>query len=211
MNTEQIVQGTPEWFEARRGKPSASRFGDLITYTGKPSSSAAKYIQKLTSEIITGEIEPSFQNEHMRRGIELEPVAREAYSIITDQVVGEFGFMQDDEENYGCSPDGIIFGDVEFEGEEMLIDFSGLEIKCPALTTMTGYLLDNHSLVKAYYQQLQGSLLVTGAKWWDIFAYHPKTAPVLVRVYPDEDYMRLMEFEIDKAVNQIKLNVEKLV
>ena len=43
-------QGSDEWFAARLGRPSASMFNKLITSTGKPSTSAGKYIDELVDE-----------------------------------------------------------------------------------------------------------------------------------------------------------------
>ena len=39
MKVIQCTQGTPDWFEARRGIPTASRFDMILTpKTGKPSA-----------------------------------------------------------------------------------------------------------------------------------------------------------------------------
>ena len=194
-------QGTPEWFAARMGKPSASCFSKLITVGGKPSTSASGYIDELIAECLTGESEPFYVNEHMIRGTELEPEAREAYEYISGYTVDECGFILDDSEAFGCSPDGLI------EGFTLA---GGLEIKCPAAKTQVKYLRDPQSLVKQYHQQIMGCLLVTGAAWWDAFSYHPNMGHVLVRVERDEDYLKLMAREIKAATDEIKNQVERL-
>jgi hypothetical protein len=192
-------QGTEEWLAARLGKPSASNFGKLITVSGKPSTSAVGYINQLIAERLTMKSEPFYQNDHMARGSELEPEAREAYEFITENTVTEHGFILDDSEEFGCSPDGII----EFFN-------SGIEIKCPAATTMVKYLRDPQALVKAYYQQIQGCLWITDSKWWDAFAYHPEMPHVLVRVERDEEFITKLAVEVKAAVIEIKNQVEKL-
>tara|TARA_B110000285_G_scaffold31167_1_gene32096 strand:+ start:368 stop:967 length:600 start_codon:yes stop_codon:yes gene_type:complete len=191
-------QGTEEWFAARLGKPSASNFGKLITATGKPSSSADGYINQLIAERLTGKSEPFYVNDHMARGTELEPEAREAYEFITGKEVVEFGFILDDSNQFGCSPDGFVGTD------------GGLEIKCPAATTMVKYLRDPQTLVKAYYQQIQGCLWVTDSQWWDAFAYHPEMPHVLVRVERDEEFITKLAVEVEAAVIEIKNQMEKL-
>lgn len=194
-------QGTEEWFAARLGKPSASNFGKLITTTGKPSSSAVGYINQLIAERLTGKSEPFYVNDHMARGTELEPEAREAYEFITGYSVTEHGFILDDSKEFGCSPDGII---------EFFEENAGIEIKCPAATTMVKYLRDPQALVKAYYQQIQGCLWVTNSQWWDAFAYHPEMPHVLVRVERDEEFITKLAVEVEAAVIDIKNQVEQL-
>ena len=170
-------QGTDAWLAARLGKPSASMFSKLITMTGKPSASADAYINQLLGERITGKSEPHYQSEAMALGTEREPLARADYEFIVGNTVDQYGFILDDSESYGCSPDGLI-GDSS-EG--------GLEIKCPAQTTQAGYWRDPQSGVKKYYQQIQGCMWVTGRKWWDFFSYHPDMPHVLVRVERNEE------------------------
>jgi len=194
-------QGTEEWFAARLGKPSASNFGKLITVTGKPSTSAVGYINQLIAERLTGKSEPFYQNDHMARGTELEPEAREAYEFITGYSVTERGFILGDSKEFGCSPDGII---------EFFEDNAGIEIKCPAATTMVKYLRDPQTLVKAYYQQIQGCLWITDSQWWDAFAYHPEMPHVLVRVERDEEFITKLAVEVEAAVIDIKNQVEQL-
>ena len=191
-------QGTPAWFAARLGKPSASCFSKLITTSGKPSTQASKYILQLTAELVIGHSEPFYQNDHMIRGNELEPDAREDYEWITGNEVLEVGFIVDSKFEYGCSPDGLV-------GSR-----GGLEIKCPADQTMIKYRLDKHELVKAYWQQIQGCMYLTGATWWDAFAYHPEMPHVLIRVGRDDEFIKKLAVEIDRAVNAIKTNMEKL-
>lgn len=191
-------QGTEEWFAARRGKPSASNFGRLITRTGKPSSSAEGYINQLIAERLTGKSEPIYINEWMQRGTELEPEAREAYEYVSGNDVLETGFILDTGWRWGCSPDGLITNQ------------GGIEIKCPAPTTMVSYLRDPEVGVKKYWQQIQGCMWITKRDWWDFFAYHPEMPHVLVRVDRDDQYIEKMAEEVTKAANEIENQLEKL-
>lgn len=193
-----MEQGTPEWLAMRNGKPSASCFNRLITNAGKPSTQNINYINELTAELLTGKSQPFYKNEHMARGNELEPEARDEYEFITDNEVIEVGFVVDKKFEYGCSPDGLI-------GTQ-----GGLEIKCPAQNTMVKYQLNDQELVKAYHQQVQGCMYLTGAIWWDVFAFHPDMAHVLVRVKRDDEFIKKLAVEIDAAVNAIKTNLELL-
>jgi|TARA_R110000744_G_scaffold220399_2_gene339218 hypothetical protein len=191
-------QGTEEWFAARLGKPSASCFSKLITTKGKPSTSSVGYVDQLVAEKLTGKSEPFYSNDHMIRGTELEPEAREAYEFISGNEVTEVGFIVDTKFEYGCSPDGLIGS------------YGGIEIKCPAAPTMVKYLRDPNELVKAYFQQIQGCMYVTGARWWEAFAYHPEMAHVLIRVDRDDEFIEKLAVEIKSAVSLIQTTVEKL-
>lgn len=190
-------QGTDAWLAARLGKPSASMFSKLITGTGKPSASADGYINTLGAERVTGKSTPYFVSEAMSIGTEREPEARSDYEFITGNQVNEVGFILDDSEEFGCSPDGLV-------GED-----GGLEIKCVQQDTQFGYQRDPQSGVKKYYQQIQGCMMVTDRKWWDFFSYHPGMAHVLVRVERDDEYITKLREQVLLAVAIIKIQLEK--
>jgi hypothetical protein len=190
-------QGTDAWLAARLGKPSASCFSKLITMTGKPSASADGYINLLLAERLTGKSEPHYTSEAMILGTEREPEARADYEFITGNKVDQFGFILDDSQSYGCSPDGLIGDD------------GGLEVKCPAQTTQAGYWRDKQSGVKKYYQQIQGCMWVTGRKWWDFFSYHPDMPHVLVRVKRDQDYIDKLSEQVLLATSTIESEMGK--
>ena len=190
-------QGTDAWLAARLGKPSASCFSKLITMTGKPSASADAYINQLLGERLTGKSEPHYTSEAMILGTEREPEARADYEFITGNKVDQFGFILDDSQSYGCSPDGLIGDD------------GGLEVKCPAQTTQAGYWRDKQSGVKKYYQQIQGCMWVTGRKWWDFFSYHPDMPHVLVRVKRDQEYIDKLSEQVLLATSTIETEMEK--
>jgi len=200
MIVKQDEQGTEAWLESRLGKPSASCFSQLITRTGKPSASADKYINKLIGEKLTGKAEQGFKSEAMERGNTLEPEARDEYSFIYEMAVKEVGFILNDDQDYGCSPDGLI---------DCSDSAGGLEIKCPLTTNMVRYQRDPQKLVNDYFQQIQGCLWVTGRDWWDAFAWHPELAHVWIRVERDNEFIKKLAVEVDKAVTTIKTEVEK--
>ncbi len=196
------IQGSDEWYASRLGRPSASMFNKLITSAGKASSQADGYINELIAERLKGVRVPIYVNEHMERGTRLEPDAREMYEFVTEQKVTEYGFILDDSEEFGCSPDGFVGdSDGNFEG--------GLEIKCPA--NMVGYHRDNKSFVTKYKQQIMGCMMITGAKWWDLMAYSDKKPHYLIiRVERDDEYIEKLAAEVQKAVDIIVNETENL-
>jgi len=191
-------QGSPEWLASRLGRPSASMFGKLVTGSGKPSGSAESYINELIAERLTGRSKPFFTNEHMERGTALEPEAREAYEYITEYEVVETGFIIDDSEEFGCSPDGLVGND------------GGLEIKCPSDAVHVSYLRAGKVPAK-YYQQVQGCMWITGRDWWDFMSYHPEMPHLLVRARRNEKFIEAMAKEVLAAVKTITTETERLV
>lgn len=186
-----VEQGSEAWFQARAGVPTASAFKRILTGTGKPTSASVRdtYMYELIAEWMGAQVE-SFQSEWMARGTELEPQARAYYEFMVDADVVEVGTVfKDARREYSCSPDGLVDDD------------GGLEIKCPKASTHIKYLLGG-KLPTEYVPQVQGSMLVTGRKWWDFLSFHPDLDPFLIRVERDEDYISALETELTKFIQK---------
>ena len=70
-------QGSPEWFEARLGKVSASRMADMTAMTKNGyGASRANYMAELVAERLTGKTAERFTSTAMQWGTEQEPAAR---------------------------------------------------------------------------------------------------------------------------------------
>lgn len=169
-------QGSPAWFGARAGIPSASRFSEIFTTKGEPSKQARKYMMQLAGEYVAGDKAETFQGWQMARGRDLEEEARGLYEIVQGCDVQTVGLVFEDErERLCCSPDGLV-------GE------GGLEIKCPTMHVAVEYLFSD-KLPTEYIQQVQGSMLVTGAPWWDFMSYYPGLPPLIKRVERDNHFL----------------------
>ena len=155
-------QRTEEWFIARKGHLTASQFGDWLTKTGKVADKAClTAASKCLAELAGYPDPPPFETDDMRRGVELEPEARDAFQIYTGLTVDQIGFAKSKHGYFGCSPDGLI-----------LSGSAGLEIKCPRPSKLIQYIA-NDELPEEYKPQVHGSMAVTGAKEWHFFAYCP--------------------------------------
>lgn len=196
MRIIECEQGSPEWLQARLGVPSASSYAKLITTTGRSSAQADAYINQLVAERLTGE--PTFfqVTDPMQRGMDLEPLARNAYEMETGNLVIQVGFLMHDTLQAGASPDGLI-------GEN-----GGLEIKCPSGHTHVEYLRDS-VLPTKYFQQVQGCLWISGRDWWDFMSYHPRMEPLIVRVFRDEQFIKALECAVIDAVHVIEILTTK--
>ncbi len=187
-------QGTKEWLNARLGRPSASQFHKLIKSNGKPSASASDYINTMVVERISGMSTPVFVTDWMTRGNELEPDARNLYSLITDNEVEEVGFILDDSGEFGCSPDGLVSENGKPVG--------GLEIKCPAPGNHKAWSKKKVCPTK-HYAQVQGCMWICQRDWWDFMSYHPDMDPFIVRVDRNQEFIDKLAEEVDKAVIEI--------
>jgi len=190
-------QGTPEWFENRAGLPTASCFDKIITTKGEKSKQYKKYLLQLAGEAIIKGKEDSYQSSAMTRGIELEPQARAMYEMVNDVDVKEVGLCIMDDSSCGCSPDGLAGDD------------GGVEIKCPTLAVHCEYLLGG-KLPTKYFQQVQGSLYVTGRDWWDFMSFYPGMKPLIVRVTPDREWHDKFRVIIAEFNRELAETIKKL-
>ena len=196
MRLIECEQGSPEWLTHRLGVPSASQFSKIVTGKGGKSTQVEAYINQLVAEELTGETTLVYVNEHMKRGTELEPDARELYEALTGQTVQEVGFCLHDTVNAGCSPDGLIGAD------------GGLEIKCPAPATHVEWVKAG-VVPSKHLQQIMGCLWVTGRSWWDFMSYHQTMKPLIVRVERDEEYIAALAEHVTNAALRIKQDVNQ--
>lgn len=199
MKTIDCKQYSSEWWEARKGVPTASNFHRIITPAKwEYASGAATYMQELIAE----RYDPMYGNHEeyvshaMARGTHMEPEARRFYEFSRDVEVSEAGFLKTDDERFGCSPDAMV-------GEE-----GGLELKSPAAKTQVKWLLSEKVPVE-HLAQCHGFLLVTGRDWIDFLSYCPPLPELLVRVVRDEKTDAL-QAALDKFWGQYLVAQEKI-
>lgn len=178
MKVFNFPQLSSEWWAIRRGVPTASEFGRIMTPAKKQyAAGALAYACELAAELLDP-LPPHLSASGMIRtiamanGQDTEPEARRFYALERDCDVREVGFCLTDDGRYGCSPDGLV-------GED-----GGLELKVPlpkthALWLYRGGLPDEHRC------QVHGQLIVTGRAYVDFLSYSPGLPPLLVRVEPD--------------------------
>ena len=171
-----LIQGSDEWLDQRRGMMTASVVGQLITpKTIKPAANdtSRALITLLAAERITGWTDSVYVSDDMFRGTMDEPVARDAYSRY-DAPVFECGFMVRDDWGYsiGYSPDGLV-------GDDGLIEVKSRRAKTQLMTIVADEVpLSNMA-------QLQCGLLVSGRQWCDYVSYCGGMPLWVKRVLPD--------------------------
>ena len=185
-----VHQGSEQWLAMRRGRPTASRFKDIITaQKGDLSKSSKGYIAELIGECFCPEWVDFDGNKFTDRGTELEPEARKAYEMHTGYSVVEVGFCTREDGFVGCSPDGLICGPKNNWRH-------GVEIKCPSPKVHVGWMIDG-TLPDEHKQQVHGSMAVTGLDCWHFFSYFPGMKPFHVVVTRD-DYTEKLSASLDQ-------------
>ena len=201
---EMMDQGSDEWFEARIGKVTASRVADVLakTKTGY-STTRDNYMAQLVCERLTGQKGESFSNAAMQWGTETEPLARISYEVAQNVLVDEVGFVPHPSIIMaGASPDGLV-------GDDGL-----LEIKCPNTATHIETLL-SQTVPGKYNTQMQFQMACTGRSWCDFVSFDnrlPAELQLFVKRVPrDNMYIRLMEEEIVKFLNELDIKIAQLM
>lgn len=194
------TQGTPEWFAARCGVPSGSRFADVMAQGkgGAPSATRASYLTELAIEAVTGVKTEFAATAAMLHGVEMEPLARAAYEARTGEFVDEIGFCLHDTLNAGVSPDGLV-------GEDGMTEY-----KCPQPKAHAEYMRRTDA-PPAYKWQMQGQLWVMEREWNDFVSYSsvfPENCRLVVRrVYRDEAAIKQLEAEIIRFNEELEREI----
>jgi hypothetical protein len=170
-------QNSPEWFEARRGIPTASEFATVLAKGrgGGESVTRRKYLLTLAGQILTGEIVQAWEgNHHTERGHAMEDEARTLYAFQRDEEPELVGFMR--RGRAGASPDSTV-------GKDGLVE---IKSKMPHLQLEV---LEQDRLPPEHVAQVQGQLWVSGREWCDFVSYWPKLPLFVKRVERDEAYI----------------------
>jgi hypothetical protein len=202
-----VVQGSEEWFDQRRGMVTASVVGKLLTPTLKvaDNDTSRGLIATLAAERIAGYTEETPMNSDMWRGVESEPIARDLYSSHYHHAE-EVGFMVREEDGWtlGYSPDGLV-------GTDGLIEIKAPRAKTHVRTIIAG------SVPGHYMAQCQAGLLVSGRAWIDWVSYCGGLPLFVKRVHPDPKWheaiiaaAKAAEFEIDNILSDYHDRVDGL-
>lgn len=187
-----IEQHSEAWHQLKVGRFSGSKYSKVMA--GETTDTYKDFIVDIAGEIITGQSQDNYVNQDMEWGTEHEPDARKEYEAIFGEVE-QVGIILLDESDplhdyVGYSPDGLP--------KDGLI-----EIKCPKLKTHINYIRKNE-LPSIYKWQVQGGLMVTGAKWCDFISYYPGTKLFIIRVYPDLDMHKALRTRLEKSIEEVK-------
>ena len=105
MKIETFNQGSPEWFDARKGSIGGTRFSNVI------STKKNRLLYDLLDERFAEFLFPDdFISDEMQFGIDNEPIARQLYSDQSGIKFKEVGLIRSDfSAIHHASPDGLSF------------------------------------------------------------------------------------------------------
>jgi hypothetical protein len=188
------AQGSPEWFKARLGIPTASEFASIMTKgrAGAESRTRQSYLYKLAGERLTGEVMETITTPHMERGKLMEEEARSVYRFVSGLDCETVGFLR--RGRAGASPDALI-------GADGLLE---IKTKLPHLlieTLLKGEFPPEHKA------QCQGQLWIAERAWIDLAVYWPGLPIFIVRAQRDEAYIR----ELAEAIEAFNDELDRVV
>ena len=204
MILETATQRSDDWYAARCGKATASRFKDVMARlkNGNPAADRQKYLTELVVERLTGQPGPAYENAAMRWGAEQEEYARRTYEqrVLLDNVE-QVGFICHDVLMAGCSPDGLV-------------DWDGLiEIKCPYNSAVHIDTLLN-GMPAEHMPQVQGQMWITGREWCDFVSFDPRMPEPLQlyvqRIHADPKAIADLAFGVSAFLKEVGAQVEAL-
>ena len=174
---ESVEQGSEQWLNMRKGKPTASEAKKIMTPKGALSKSRLAYMRKLCAECVIDDPMEFMGTKYTDWGQENEPLARAAFTDETGLSVSEVAFCTREDGVIGFSPDGLIKGD---DGEWI----AGLEIKCPSRDKHVEYLLDG-VLPDDHKLQVHWSLAASGLDTWHFVSFFPGLQTFMIEVPRD--------------------------
>lgn len=198
-----VVQGSAEWFEARRGLPTASHFATIMA-NGRddgPALTRAQYLYRLAGEIITGRpAEETFRSRAMERGKEMEPEAIADFETRKKVQVQRIGLAINFTglRRCGASPDGLLGFD------------SGLETKTMRPDMMIPLLDRGARMPLEHRAQVQGNMHVLERDRWNFKIFYPGMPDFTVEVRRDDVFIKELDNQIQIFNHDLKRLVEKL-
>ncbi len=199
-----VEQRSPEWFQQRLGKATASRIADVVATTKSGySTKRANYAAELVTERLTGVQAERYQNDAMRWGTEKEPLAKDALEFYRGYSVEEVGFVPHPKiDQSGASPDGLV-------GSDGLV-----EIKCPLQTAIHIETLLKQNVDGGYLTQMQWQMACTGRRWCDYVSFDPRLPANMQlftkRVLRDDVMIDRLEKEVRSFLAEVDETISKL-
>lgn len=194
-----VLQNTDEpcpccgktWMELRAGKVTGSSIGKVMANYGKAFGDPAK---RLAVEIAVVELggtpeQDGYTNQHMERGYEQEPIARQLYEDEYFCDVQNGGFFEDG--RTGASTDGQV-------GKNGIIEIKSVT-KTPHYNC-----IEHRSYDPKYKWQYFFNLKVTQRDWVDFVSFC-STYPVGKRLY----VVRINKKDVQKKFDQINIRLDE--
>lgn len=223
-------QGTPEWFEARKGIPTASEFSTVMS-EGKEGLLPAAIIDAMVKSGCSAEQLASAVKAARARGASPSQARLKYLRTLAGEIIRgtpeEEGFSSPAMERgkimeaeardlyafaRGVDPVQVGFvrsGNAGASPDSLIGDDGGLEIKT-ALAHIQIERLQKGELPTEHKAQVHGNLWITERAWWDFVSYSPGLPPLILRVERDEEYIAKLASAVDAFNSELAELVEKV-
>lgn len=188
---DDLIQGAPEWHDARRGMVTASVVGSIITpSTKKPAENmhSRALAALIACERINQWTDDTYVSDDMWRGHVEEPHIINAYTRYRPgAAVTVAGFMARDDWGFsiGYSPDGLVDDDGCIEAKSRAPKKHMQTIYADAVPTES-------------VAQCQAALLVSGREWCDYVSFSGGMRLYVKRVHPDPDWQEAIVAAVER-------------
>lgn len=199
-----MLQRSEEWFDARKGRFTASNIHKLLGVKGLGETGKSYIFEKAIEQVFGLDEEDNFTSFDMQRGITLEPLAFRKFKELK-----ELEFIEVQEATFfsygldaGASPDGLV-GSNEI-----------LEIKCPRPTKFFNLVAKGiEAIDKEYISQMQMQMLCTNsvkAYFFNYILFNGVEMWHEIEVQRDEKMIELIKDRIIEATELKKDYICKL-
>lgn len=194
MIIHDVDQNSKEWFVLRAGMPTASAAHRLITPTGKASEGLESYAQELAADIYRGKPAEAWKgNKHTERGHELEPIAAADYELMFNAKARIVGFITDDQNSYGVSPDRLV-------GRSGMLEIKCLDEKAHLAALI--YYKENLKAPADRIAQCQMQLFTAKKKFNDLYFYSQTLPSFKIRILPIRTYFEMLECQLEDVIER---------
>jgi putative phage-type endonuclease len=174
-----VIQGTYEWHCFRQGCVTGTTVKSAL---GSPKVQET-LLYKIVSERMTEPQIDELGTVAVRRGQEMEPIARNALIAKTGINFQEVGMLQHDTlENFRLSPDGVEIVDGKVIG--------GCELKCPNSKNHVEYLLSGE-VPKDYIWQVKAPFIMSDdIQYWTFASFDDRNyeCPLFIKTVTRADF-----------------------
>lgn len=223
-------QGSPEWFEARRGIPTASEFSTVMA-EGRDGLLPAAIMDSMVKSGCSAEQLAAAVKAARARGASPSQARLKYLRTLAGEIIRgtpeDEGYTNSHMERgkameaeardlyafaRGVEPVEVGFvrrGDAGASPDSLIGEEGGLEIKT-ALAHIQIERLQKNDLPSEHKAQVHGNLWITERAWWDFVSYSPGLPPLIVRVERDEAYIAKIAAAVEKFNEELAEVVERV-
>lgn len=236
MRIVECEQGSDEWFAARAGIPTASRFDSIVCPPdarikwdcGSPGCSTSHTAENAAAKCKGGTGRPVAYTEQTVKlsqsrtpymhellaewlcGHELESFESE-WMARGKELETQARAQYELDNGVMIQQVGLVKHDTLEVGcsPDGLTENSGLELKCPKPHTHIKYLLAN-KCPSEYYCQVQGGMWLCEREQWDFVSFHPELPMLRVTVERNEEFIKQMSDHIAQFIEEMEAKRQQL-